>query len=419
MTDARVAPRLDGAPARAEAGAEARGVPGRAQPAAAVAWSPAGLRVLLSATVAWQLVQGFRRPLDGFEMSYWLVSYRHGFVRRGLTGAVLALFARPTPGTVHLAAGVVSLAAAAALLAVVEMLIRHGTPASWSLAVLTAASPFAFDFVSSQRRPDQLGIVLLALLGAALRSDRWRTPLCGAVGVALGAVVLMHEGVVLYVVPAAIVMVVVGRSRTADRRRLIGTVALVTVPAAVALAAALTVGRATAATTAALRGDAVGFRLTGLTMFDVLPDSVRGSVARVVHGGIHANQLAMLFSGAALLLAHALWVRRWHTGAVLARARGLVGPALGAVLAAGVVGGGLVLFLTGIDWLRWFCALGCAGLVAAGFAVPALEPRPAVRPARVALPLLLPAAGLCLALISPLPTAARARAILRLLVPRA
>ena len=162
--------------------------------------------------MAFQIIQGLSDPILAgnrrFTESYYLVTYEHGFIRRGLLGegCTCARTAHQIRG--RRAADVVVAMTVGAVVLVIELLIRRGTSSSCAMALLLAASPFTIDFFIVDRRPDLLALVLLVALGLVLsRAGRALVPGIIAVGIGFGAMVLVHEDVILIEVPWAMVLV--------------------------------------------------------------------------------------------------------------------------------------------------------------------------------------------------------------------
>ena len=386
--------------------------------------------------LALQAYRGLTRPLDAFSESYWLVNYSRGFIRRGMTGSLLdVLVGRPTPLWVKTAAFLVAAAALASIVVLVEMLLRRGTGAAMTLALLLVVSPFGIGYVAFQRRPDQLAVPLLVLLGLALvRGGRWARHAPAAIGMGFGFLVLMHEGVILEDLPWAVLLVVlVGhpdpRSESRDGAGPSAPVRLaprygavardlagLLVPPLVALGAVSAFGTVSASTAVYLRAHAAfppAGPTNGLTMFAFLPQSLHSAVAFVVHGA-KRDHAAMLALGVFLIALHAWWITRWSGVRVVARLVERWGRAAASVV-VGVVGGAAVLlFATGIDWIRWFAALGLGAMVTATFVLlgrttgarttGAPTTGDPTTEGRLRLPLLLALVAAYLVALAPLPT---------------
>ena len=383
------------------------------------------LRPAVYGLFSFQVYRGVRQPLDAFSESYWLVNYSHGFIRRGLTGSVLdALVGRPTPFWVEGAALVLALLALAGLLILIEALLRRSTRSSLSLALLLAVSPMSVSFLASQRRPDEIGVVLLLLLGWLLNRNRRRSPaVCAGIGLAFGALVLVHEGVILEYLPFAVVLAVaLGPGAVTNRmeakgldRNDVAGIAWLVGPSLLAVLMVVAFGRVSPATAELLRSHEA-FRpsgpTNGFTMFDFLSQSLHGAVSFVLHGPKKAHA-AMLLLGGVLLILHAVWLRLWG-GLRPWRTVAIHSARLtAAALTTLVVAASAALFLTGIDWLRWFCALTLAGMITVAYLVLPKGDKPTSVEVRISP--IMAVVGLYLVSIPPLPTSAAAQTCLRLL----
>jgi len=318
--------------------------------------------LLVYSLLAFQLAQAawFRTSLFPFIRSYWVISYDHGFVRRGLTGSALELLAGPpTAATIEIAACVVAALAVATLVVLIELLIRRRSSATAGIAVLLACSPFTAEYLAFQRRPDVLAVPVLVGFGIALvRAPHRRRACCVVAGLAFGVLALAHEAVVLQTVPWALLLAVVlasahrtdlGRDAREEVRDLVW---LLLPPAAVFLVVAR-YGLPGHGRVAEIRADAGRFHWPrGTTMLDVLGDSIRDSFARVV-AVPHDALLATVLFGALLVAVHALWLSKSAHVSVVRTALGARPHLLGGGSVAAVAVGGVVLFATGIDWMRW------------------------------------------------------------------
>ena len=357
---------------------------------AAARWTPRGVRLFAALLVAFQVIQGLSDPiLPGnrrFTESYYLVTYGHGFIRRGLLGEGLHLmFGLPTRSEVDVAADVVVALSVGAVVLVIELLIRRGTSSSCATALLLAASPFTIDFFIVDRRPDLLALVLLVTLGLVL-SRGGRATWLGimAVGIGFGAMVLVHEDVILIEVPWAMVLVATAtlvrgggdrekghRGRRTEVNVLLG---FLVVPPLAATAAVLAWGLPSSRQVAELQADLFSLHLEGNTVFTYLPDSLGASV-RLVGSIPNSAKIWTLLLGIVLVTLQLLWVRSW-TRPHLAQVFVASGHRrLGAVLGATIVVATAILFATGFDWVRWFADCGAAWLVVQAF-VPLLAGEP-------------------------------------------
>jgi len=348
-----------------------------------------------------------------FTESYYLVTYEHGFVRRGLLGEGLRmLFGVPTRWEVDATADIVVALSVGAVLVTCEFLIRRRTASSWAMAILLAASPFAIDFFIVDRRPDLLGIVLLVALGVTLvRVERAVVAWLMAYGIGFAAMVLVHEDVVLIQVPWALVLVAVATlsrpgvstDRPATARRLTARLAVVLAPSVLAVIALLAYGLPTGRRVAELERDVASFHLSGNTVFTYLPDSVHTAVQLV--GAIPLDgKVNTLFLGIVLVALQLAWLTAWVRPNLwrvfVDSGHRFLGGALGALVVAATV----LLFGTGFDWVRWFADCGASWLVVQAFATLLADPGQgkAPRPLRIQLSHWLPALAVYLALVPPL-----------------
>ncbi|MFI5045584.1 MAG: hypothetical protein ACHQIG_00855 [Acidimicrobiia bacterium] len=383
------------------------------------------MRMFAVALAAVQVVQGLtrRESLPGFNFSYWVVSYQHGFVRRGLGGEILRLLTgAPSVGAIDVVFALVVVVSVLALLAVVELLLRTERDGCAALAILLAASPFGFDYLTWEHRPDQLGVPLLVVLGigVSLGSPHTRRWVVAGSGLAFGALTLVHEGAALIVLPWALVVVAVvpaltsATSATAKTDRPWREVGLLVGPAGCAFAAVVAFGRASPGVVAQFQRDSPKFVGTA-NGFIALGHSF-GEAWTTVENVPSGLLVGAVVTGAVLTALQLAWVRGW-AGTRLLSAILLVRPRLlGAVAVVGIAVTTALLFVTGVDWLRWFAAVGCSWLVASAFVtMSAVDARDTTgtrttsptRRSTVALPNLLPVAAVLLVLLEPLPEGIR------------
>ena len=350
-------------------------------------WTAGRVRLFAGVLVAFQVAQGLADPIPlgnkRFTQSYYLVTYGHGFIRRGLLGEMLHLvLGLPTLSDVDLVADLVVGMSVIAVVVVIELLIRHGTSGSWAMALLVAASPFTIDYFLSDRRPDLLALVLLVVLGLVLHRGRRALAWSAAVGVGFAVLVLVHEDVILIEVPWALLLVLMN----SDQRHAIESepapgvrkpwMRLVAVagPPMMATAVVLTFGLPSTRQVEALQGDVSGLHLTGNTVFTYLPNSIHTSIDQV--GAIPTSAMVRtLVLGAVLIGLQLAWVFRWvrpRLGQVVdASGHRIVGLGLGAVVVATTT----VLFATGFDWVRWFADCGASWLIVQAFAALSADSR--------------------------------------------
>jgi hypothetical protein len=329
--------------------------------------------VILALVIAFQCLQPMDlRPLS-FHLSYWLVNYDFGFVRRGLGGEALQLLGGGTVTTPVMYAAVwsTSVVPVVALAGLVMLLIRHGTTASIAVAVLIACSPWTFEPLWGYRRPDGYGLV--ALIGVALvllRAERHRRMLWLAViGLAMGGLALVHEvSVAVWGIGG---LVLVALARESVRWRLLAAVALFW-PAAVVVLLILTAGRAEPAVLDGLMSQPASRAFLppgadgGASVLWYLDDTVADSV-RFVAGLPVQRKLLMVTWIIAVLVIHAGWIR--VAGVWLRRIDWL---AVAAIAVIGMVA--VWVFATGSDWQRWGCSYGTVALVIVAYQALMVEP---------------------------------------------
>ena len=305
-------------------------------------------RVAVGMLLVIQVLHGVRPSASEFERSYWLVTYEHGFIRRGLGGEALRhLAAGPDETALGIAVHLTSWLPAVLLVLLCVRLLAQTDRTAHLLALLLAASPVALLSVLDKHRPDQVGLALLVALVLA-RGRGWAVVVLSLL---LGLAVLMHEGsLVMFGVFALPVLVARG-----ERSEWIRGI-LFFVPAGVATLAVLVAGRANDSQVAALleapRTTAL-LQQPGNPDLSILPylgDSLRDSMGHIA--ALPAEKVTIMLVWGALvaglhvaLLAHA----RVRVGAYLPWVLPLVGLA--------------VLHATGVDWQRWVASSLLATMV--------------------------------------------------------
>jgi hypothetical protein len=328
--------------------------------------------LLMGLAVAVQLVQGLvtRSALPSYERSYWLVTYQEGFTRRGLAGELIrvATGSIATTSEIEALQWLLSLSLIVAVGVVVIAALRRETLYLDLAAIALCCSPFVFDFVVSERRPDQLGFVVVVVYGLALYKFPRRSFAAAALaGVALAIVVGVEDSTFLQCVPWAVVLALLAASTQPWSAKVIGRVALLCVPATIVAAASVFSGRLDAshvdALLAAARRHGV---LAGDTrgVFRFLADDLSTSIDRVVHlplsimvGSIAVCMFLIALQGS-LMLGFAmprLGTLRDGREHVLALGLALVFAVVALVALLGL----------GFDWVRWFASFGLmAGVTA-------------------------------------------------------
>lgn len=323
-----------------------------------------------------QIAQSFNLYASPAQKSYWLISYRHGFVRRGLAGEIIrGIPVSSTSWLLHAAALTVALAPAALLGVLVVRLLRRGDSRSLAMALLLAASPFTFESLLHYKRPDQLGLVCLLLVGFVITSARfsarsyWTIGLLGAI---LAIIVLIHEGAALIYGAFIVPLIVCIPSRIPLSKRWAAAAAFFAAPT-ISLLAVLLWGRISPSVLAEILHDP---QLTGVlpdaadvrrSVIPFLADSIGDGFSRVVQLGPVVLTCMACFGLA--LIAVQVWALRLAGVLTVTAWRSWPKPA--AWLWAWLVpaGGAVATFLTGIDWIRWFAEVGCSLLVLWTFAL--------------------------------------------------
>ena len=336
-------------------------------------WTPARVRALAAALIGFQIVHGARSISShvdrSFTDSYFLITYQHGFVRRGLAGEILhLLFGVPTQFELDALTDVMIGTVCIAFLWLVERLIRHATRRSWTMAILVAASPFTFEFFPVNQRPDLLGVTLLIVVGmAVVRSRRLKDLTVVAISVGFGLLILVHEDAALVQFPWAVALVAISQGSWTPGRDTRKLLMLFGPPVAAGLAVS-SFGIPNQAKVAALRADVARFPLQGRTNFTFLADSFHDALHLVSQMPASVKVDSLVVGGVLLLVqvtAVAVLVRPtiWSSFAVGPRRR--VGVAVGIVILIATV----LLFATGKDWLRWVAECGSCWLVFESFGV--------------------------------------------------
>jgi hypothetical protein len=128
-----------------------------------------GFVYLLGIAVGVQLVQGVVvvHTLAPYTRSYWFITYEAGFTRRGLAGELVRLVTGSIASvdTLEVLQWLLTLTLIGGLGWLVVEAARRNAPALDLAAIALCVSPFVFDFVVAQRRPDQLGFVVVVAYG--------------------------------------------------------------------------------------------------------------------------------------------------------------------------------------------------------------------------------------------------------------
>ena len=326
------------------------------------------LALILGGAVALQVAQGlvYQRRITPYKASYWLVTYEHGFVRRGLAGEVLRRIAGTAPSIVTIEAVQYLLTAAllASLCLLVRALWRRNEPALDLAAVVLCCSPFVFDFVVFQRRPDQIGYLAVLAIGFMLWKRPARSTTIAALGgLFLAASVLVSDSAFLACTGWAVLLLMLSAGQSLRTPRTFMRMVLLITPPAVAALVSATSGRLDDAHVRALAATASRYRWTDVVVFPYLSDSLRTSLHRVADMP-RTMMLGSVLTGGLLVLLQG-WLMTGLASPASLRSRR---PRRETVLIVTVcIIGLLALMLLGIDWFRWISGFGLMATVVFGF----------------------------------------------------
>lgn len=331
----------------------------------------------LSAIVAFQIAQGlaYQRRITPYKASYWLVTYEYGFSRRGLAGEVLRWVAGTAPSIVTIE--LVQYALTATLVALLWVLVRaawrRNEPSLDLAAIALCCSPFVFDFVVFQRRPDQFGYIAVILTGYMLwKLPERRTPVALVGGVLLGVAVAISDSAFLGCVGWAVLIMLLAPGENLRHLRTWVRVALLSLPAGAVAIASATAGRLDAAHVQSLAATANRYGWSDVVVFPYLSDNLRDSVNRV--GDMPRTMMLGSMIVGVVLLALQGWLM---TGLNRPALRRSAPRAAGTTMAVAACIIGLVgLLALGIDWFRWISGFGLMGSVAVTFGLLMRAPEP-------------------------------------------
>ncbi len=319
----------------------------------ALAWTAAVCAAFLgSATLGPDTFAGWYNA-----SAYW-VSYRDGFVRRGLVGQVVeTLLGGPPSLAAASVVGVLMVVLVAAALVVLTRMILavvRDPRDRLLVAAVVVASPFTFSLaVQNRGRYDAVVVACLALVAvlAVRRSTPWARVLGIALSVLVGAAT--EEIAFAFLGPPAVVAAArLGRTRT---ERLVGVVVALAPGLVVTLASLVVRPSRDLLVAASERAAAAGLpvTLTEESSISALGQTTRDGLAFTA--GISPVTIlvcTVLLGGCFALSAYVLWAR---TGRAHPR------WALLAVVAQGVAA--LLLSTVGDDYRRWW-GLAFVGMVA-------------------------------------------------------
>jgi hypothetical protein len=337
-------------------------------------------------------------PVDHYLISYYVVDYSFGFVRRGLAGALVGTVSSEDFFVDALTMRwLVTSTYLASLAALMLALVRKGrSERRIMLALLIPVLPFGVPYAVYSGRPDLFGaaaVIGLSLSLTAVRSPRSATVCCGIYGLLVGVLAFIHEGIAFeFALGAILAILVLAPKLTPRSQRLCAALAVFP-----GLVSALIVAAFESVTTINQFRDNVfggapnmidyhdwvcGWYLT--TYDHSIVDGVKEVLAIGVPG------LAASFLLGLVVVAVTVGAVQYVSGIPLeslaSRVRGqLVLPSLGLVLMVPV-------FMTGLDWTRWVLVVGFnVVIVLVLFArdAPEIDELPSQRSARWFAPLVL------------------------------
>lgn len=176
-------------------------------------------------------------------LSYYVVNYRYGFVRRGLAGELIAIF----PDRNYYTAAYLVLWASITiwLIALMWLSISTGVRSERRimLALVVPVLPFAFSYAVYNPHPELFGMAVLLAFSVSLTrttAHRSRMILAGVYGIATAVLALVHEAIPLeFALGAILAIIVLAKDATHAAQRIYATLAVGPGIAAVLLVAAL------------------------------------------------------------------------------------------------------------------------------------------------------------------------------------
>jgi hypothetical protein len=322
-------------------------------------------------------------PNGIFWLTYYLANYKFGFVRRGLGGELIRLFPQADYFTVAYTLMWASVAVWLIAVAVLMWLILSTGARSERrimLALAVPVLPFSFFYAVYSPRPELFGMAALLAFGVSLtttRNSRSRMILSVLYGMATALLALMHEAIPLELALGAIlVIIVVSKRATRAAQRICAVLAVAPGIVSVLLIAALSRRNVASQVCAQVPHGMVENPWAVATTPQGALDYMLGRVASRsdYHDWACQNAIPILdadWSAAVRMVAHfgfvqlfgafilgllffvgTIWAIRYFSGVpVRAFLGGLRGNVVLPVLAAGLM---VPLFLTGVDWTRWW-----------------------------------------------------------------
>lgn len=187
--------------------------------------------------IAWALLSAFVAievfPTAVYWISYYVVDYHLGFVRRGLAGEILAMV--PTSSYIsaaHVLMWIPPLVWTAALGWLIWLILStcRRSERRIMLALLVPVLPFGFFYGVNAPRPELLGMAALVVFAGLLtrqRSSRNLTWYATVYGLTIAVLAFVHEAIPLELTLGVLLAVsVLGSGITPNDRRIIGALAL-------------------------------------------------------------------------------------------------------------------------------------------------------------------------------------------------
>ncbi len=176
-------------------------------------------------------------------LSYYVVNYRFGFVRRGLAGELIRMF----PDKQYFTAAYLVLWASITVWLAALMWLSVSTGARSErgimLALLVPVLPFAFSYAAYNPHPELFGMTILLAFCIALTrtgTPRGRMILAGVYGMATAVLALIHEAIPLeFALGAILAIIILAKDATQSAQRIYAALAVAPGVVAVLLIAAL------------------------------------------------------------------------------------------------------------------------------------------------------------------------------------
>ena len=288
---------------------------------------------------------------QGYSISGYYISYASGFIRRGLPGAVLALFTTPSHASAAALFWVLTAITLASVLTLAALVAAEARGRRRALvALVLIASPFtiagAADYLG---RYDAIALTLLALVVLAARAGLLERPVASAAALSVAVVVatLSEEIVFPYLVP--VVLACAWRLR--DRPPL--RIGRMRVPAAIVLAVPPLLAGAVAAVVSSLTRASPALVAHAHALAGVAPGRL-DSAAYLGYSLEQELRFMRSFGVENLVLGSLVWVAIFAATCVALRSLlGLGGRAYWAC-AAYCAALAACLCLLGSDWRRWW-----------------------------------------------------------------